>query len=58
MEKCKYIGVTLIHKVDWRLERLMEGEEEVDEGRGRQLRRGWSVLVVAWPSRGEDWSED
>ena len=22
MEKCKYIGVTLIHKVDWRLERL------------------------------------
>ena len=33
-------------------------EEEVEEDRGRQLRRGCSVLLTVGPRRGEDWSED
>merc|ERR1712203_1100674 len=43
---------------DCKLERLREGEQEVEEGRGRQLRRGWSVLVPGCPSSGSDWSDD
>ena len=58
MEKCKYIGVTLIHKVDWRLETRLETLETLHEKRLKILEERLDRRLERLETRLESISEN